>query len=61
MYKDLNKSKIFDNVNLGFEFEFFSPIPREELAEKLKTAIFHIHVFQGTARLAHQVRCDHVQ
>ena len=39
MYKDLTKSKIFDNVNLGFEFEFFSPIPREELAEKLKTAL----------------------
>lgn len=39
MYKDLNKSTIFDNVNLGFEFEFFSPIPRQELAEKLKTVL----------------------
>lgn len=39
MYKDPNKSKIFDNVNLGFEFEFFSPIPRYELAEKLSSAL----------------------
>lgn len=35
MYKDLNSKKLFDNVNLGFEFEFFSPISREELAEQL--------------------------
>lgn len=35
MYGDLNKKKLYDNVKLGFEFEFFSPIPRQELAEKL--------------------------
>lgn len=35
MYKDLNSKKLFDNVNLGFEFEFFSPIHREDLAEQL--------------------------
>lgn len=39
MYKDLNNQKLFDNVNLGFEFEFFSPIPREELAEKLSQVL----------------------
>lgn len=39
MYKDLNKSTIFDNVNLGFEFEFFSPISRRELAEKLEKSL----------------------
>lgn len=35
MYKDLNSRKLFDNVNLGFEFEFFSPLNRKELSEKL--------------------------
>jgi hypothetical protein len=35
MYKDLNQRKLFDNVNIGFEFEFFSPLERPELAEKL--------------------------
>ena len=39
MYKDPNQSKLFNNVNLGFEFEFFSPIPRFELAEKLSAAL----------------------
>lgn len=39
MYKDLNAKKLFDNVNLGFEFEFFSPISREELAEKLSQVL----------------------
>lgn len=39
MYKDLNNKQLFDNVNLGFEFEFFSPISREELAEKLSSAL----------------------
>lgn len=37
MYKDLTKSDLFNNVNLGFEFEFFSPISRRELSEKLET------------------------
>lgn len=35
MYTDLNKKKLFDNVNLGFELEFFSPLSRKELSEKL--------------------------
>jgi hypothetical protein len=35
MYKDLNKKRLFDNVDLGFEFEFFSPLTRRELSEKL--------------------------
>ena len=35
MYKDINKKKLFDNVDLGFEFEFFSPLTRRELSEKL--------------------------
>lgn len=35
MYKDLNQKTLFDNVNLGFEFEFFSPLTRPELSEKL--------------------------
>jgi hypothetical protein len=35
MYKDLNQRRLFDNVNLGFEFEFFSPLERPALAEKL--------------------------
>lgn len=39
MYKDLNNKQLFDNVNLGFEFEFFSPISREELAEKLSSVL----------------------
>lgn len=39
MYKDLNKKSLFDNVNLGFEFEFFSPMDRRELSEKLSKAL----------------------
>jgi hypothetical protein len=39
MYKDLTKQSLFDNVNLGFEFEFFSPIERAELAEKLSSLL----------------------
>ena len=39
MYKDLTKSSLFDNVKLGFEFEFFSPILRADLAEKLTTIL----------------------
>lgn len=39
MYKDLSTKKLFDNVNLGFEFEFFSPISREELAENLSKSL----------------------
>jgi hypothetical protein len=35
MYKDINKKYLFDNVNIGFEFEFFSPLSRKELSEKL--------------------------
>jgi hypothetical protein len=33
MYNDLSKSHIFENVKLGFEFEFFSPIDRAQLAK----------------------------
>jgi hypothetical protein len=39
MYKDLNQKKLFDNVKLGFEFEFFSPIKREELARMLESSL----------------------
>ena len=39
MYKELNQQKLFDNVNLGFEFEFFSPISREDLALKLSSLL----------------------
>jgi Putative amidoligase enzyme len=39
MYKDLTKQRIFDNVNIGFEFEFFSPIARAELAERLTSLL----------------------
>jgi len=35
MYKDLNQKQLFDNVNLGFEFEFFSPMSREDLSKKM--------------------------
>ena len=33
MYTDLEKRNIFENVKLGFEFEFFSPVDRQRLAE----------------------------
>ena len=39
MYKDLNKKSLFDNINLGFEFEFFSPISRKELSENLSAIL----------------------
>jgi len=39
MYKDINKKKLFDNVELGFEFEFFSPLTRKELSEKLSRTL----------------------
>lgn len=39
MYKDLSKQSLFDNVNLGFEFEFFSPISRPELATQLSSLL----------------------
>ena len=39
MYKDLTKKPIFDNLNIGFEFEFFSPIGRKELSEKLEKTL----------------------
>lgn len=39
MYKDLNKKSLYDNLNIGFEFEFFSPISREELSEKLEKVL----------------------
>jgi hypothetical protein len=32
MYNDLEKRHIFENLKLGFEFEFFSPLDRERLA-----------------------------
>ena len=32
MYNDLEKRNIFENLKLGFEFEFFSPLDRERLA-----------------------------
>lgn len=35
MYKDINKKALFDSVELGFEFEFFSPLSRKDLSEKL--------------------------
>lgn len=39
MYKDINKKFLFDNVDLGFEFEFFSPLSRKELSEKLSKTL----------------------
>ena len=39
MYKDLAQKQLFDNVNLGFEFEFFSPISRKDLAQKLTESL----------------------
>lgn len=39
MYKDLSKKQLFDNLNIGFEFEFFSPISRKELSEKLEKTL----------------------
>lgn len=39
MYKDLSKQHLFDNIKLGFEFEFFSPISREELAKQLTSTL----------------------
>lgn len=39
MYKDINKKNLFDNVELGFEFEFFSPLTRKELSEKLSKTL----------------------
>lgn len=39
MYKDLSHKNLFDNVKIGFEFEFFSPIERPELAKKLEETL----------------------
>ena len=39
MYNDLSKSHIFENVKLGFEFEFFSPISRPELAKIFENSL----------------------
>lgn len=39
MYNDLSKSHIFENVKLGFEFEFFSPIDRAQLAKIFEEAL----------------------
>lgn len=39
MYNDLEKRHIFENARLGFELEFFSPIPRPELAEIFEKAL----------------------
>lgn len=39
MYTDLEKRNIFENVNLGFEFEFFSPVKRESLAQVFEKAL----------------------
>jgi len=39
MYNDLSKRHIFENANLGFEFEFFSPVSRENLAAIFEKAL----------------------
>jgi len=39
MYNDLSKRHIFENTKLGFEFEFFSPITRENLASLFEKAL----------------------
>jgi hypothetical protein len=39
MYNDLSKRHIFENARLGFEFEFFSPINRENLAALFEKAL----------------------
>lgn len=38
MYTDLNMRPIFDNVSMGFSFEFFSPLSKKQLASKLSAA-----------------------
>jgi len=48
MYKDINKSKAFENAKLGFEFEFFSPMPRKMLAERLSALLNKKVVKTGT-------------
>ena len=35
MYKELDKSKVYENSNLSFVFEFKSPVRRRDLASKL--------------------------
>jgi len=39
MYNDLSKRHIFESAQLGFEFEFFSPITRENLAQIFEKAV----------------------
>lgn len=39
MYNDLEKRHIFENIKLGFEFEFFSPIDREQLAPVFENSL----------------------
>lgn len=39
MYTDLEKRHIFENVKLSFEFEFFSPIKRAELASIFESTL----------------------
>jgi len=39
MYNDLSKTHIFENVKLGFEFEFFSPISRVDLAKIFENSL----------------------
>lgn len=39
MYTDLTKRNIFENAKLGFEFEFFSPISRPDLAQIFENSL----------------------
>lgn len=39
MYSDISKSHIYENLKIGYEFEFFSPLSRKVLAEKLSMAL----------------------
>ncbi len=39
MYNDLSKRHIFESAQLGFEFEFFSPVSRENLAQIFEKAV----------------------
>lgn len=48
MYNDLSKRHIFENTKLGFEFEFFSPIDRANLAAIFETALGRKVVWTNT-------------
>lgn len=39
MYSDLTKQNLFNNLNISFNFQFFSPTPRHNLAESLSTIL----------------------